>query len=449
MPRFKSPGGKTLRNFGYLFLDARLSALMVAALTLGGTSQALLTLKFPLYVLSILFAMWAGLLWKRESKFKPLKTVIILMAILIGLFTLFLIKMPPALWTKLPGRDMIVEGYTLMDMSLPWLPLSLTPETTLYSLLDFLPALAVLTILATTSSAREIQFAITTVLIFALVSIVYGLMQMSGLSRELYIYEYTNVLAAVGFFSNANHLATFLIMALALALGRLSNSIYRSRHSITSAMISLFLVFGVLITGTISGYVLLLFTLGVSILLFPAFWKIDKRVLVGIVGFFLIGILADFIFLGSYLTELMDKFTNISGNSRSEFFAKSLEATKDHFPVGSGPGSFETVYKSYGSASPRFLNHAHNDVLEFVLELGLLGVIWATAFALWLGRMAYFIITKKGITRYIGRGALLALCIPLLHSTLDYPLRTMAISTLFVFCMALMALHKSHLELRT
>ena len=54
----------------------------------------------------------------------------------------------------------------------------------------------------------------------------------------------------------------------------------------------------------------------------------------------------------------------------------TVEIIKDSFPIGTGLGTFSTVYRRYEDPSRvtrQFANHAHNDYVEAVLELGAAG----------------------------------------------------------------------------
>ena len=46
-----------------------------------------------------------------------------------------LVPLPPELWTALPGRDHVREGYALLGQPLPWMPISLAPFDTVASAL--------------------------------------------------------------------------------------------------------------------------------------------------------------------------------------------------------------------------------------------------------------------------------------------------------------------------
>ena len=58
-------------------------------------------------------------------------------------------------------------------------------------------------------------------------------------------------------------------------------------------------------------------------------------------------------------------------------------------PIGSGLGTFVPVYAMFEKpedASPTYVNHAHNDILEVWLETGVLGLVLMGLFVVWLVR---------------------------------------------------------------
>src|SRR5262245_51225680 len=70
--------------------------------------------------------------WRRYENGSP--GVAGALAIAIGLIVLFLLQLiplPPELWSRLPGRERIVESLTALNRELPWMPLSVAPHATL------------------------------------------------------------------------------------------------------------------------------------------------------------------------------------------------------------------------------------------------------------------------------------------------------------------------------
>jgi O-antigen ligase len=110
-------------------------------------------------------------------------------------------------------------------------------------------------------------------------------------------------------------------------------------------------------------------------------------------------------------------------------------------PFGSGLGSFQSVYPLYerpDQVTITFVVHAHNDYAELILELGVAGIILILLFlAWWCG--AVWRVWRTAEASPFARAAAIASAAVLIHSLVDFPLRTEAIATLFGMCLALLA----------
>ena len=117
---------------------------------------------------------------------------------------------------------------------------------------------------------------------------------------------------------------------------------------------------------------------------------------------------------------------------RITFFATTWAAIKDHWLTGTGLGTFVQVYPIYENPSDifqKFVNHAHNDYLELILELGILVLLPIILF--------YTRVLKSLITNPVDGVLSLSLLIVLVHSIVDYPLRTYTVAVLFAFATAI------------
>jgi O-antigen ligase len=114
---------------------------------------------------------------------------------------------------------------------------------------------------------------------------------------------------------------------------------------------------------------------------------------------------------------------------------------KDNWLLGSGIGSFRRLYPQYedqAAVTTTFVNHAHNDYLEILLETGIPGLLTLLLFLLWWAGRAVRVARMRAIfpcawAAVIGSAALL------LHSLVDYPLRTAALAAIMAALLALMA----------
>jgi O-antigen ligase len=117
-----------------------------------------------------------------------------------------------------------------------------------------------------------------------------------------------------------------------------------------------------------------------------------------------------------------------------------------NFPVGSGVGTFVPEYDMFSpreTISLKYVNRAHNDWLEACLEGGALAIAVAAAFLVWFGVMSVRAwrggpSAALGFDGLLPRAASIAVFLLLLHSIVDYPLRTTAITAVFALCCALL-----------
>jgi O-antigen ligase len=106
----------------------------------------------------------------------------------------------------------------------------------------------------------------------------------------------------------------------------------------------------------------------------------------------------------------------------------------DFFPVGSGFGSFDPVYRSYErveTLSTTYVNHAHNDVVQLIIEGGLPATALILTFAGWFVVRAVHLWRQRLVSnqQLLGRVASAALLMIMLSSLVDYPLRTPMFAT--------------------
>jgi len=97
-------------------------------------------------------------------------------------------------------------------------------------------------------------------------------------------------------------------------------------------------------------------------------------------------------------------------------------------PFGSGFGSFDPVYRGFepfGNLAVTFMNQAHNDYLQFMLEGGVPALALLLAFLGWWGWTSVRLWRKSGSeTVALGRLGSILLLLILLASLTDYPVRT-------------------------
>jgi len=419
---------------------------LLFCLLLGGASAAGFVANLVLQLAALPLIGWG--LWQLVQPGPPLSRSIRALLGLAALTVLValaqIVPLPPMLWRWLPGRGPVVEGFRLLGIELPWLSLSLTPEASLAGLLWLLPAFAALLGTAVLGAFRGRAIAGVLVAV-TIVSIALGAVQLIG-GNGAYLYRITNYGVAVGFFANANHNATLLLATIPF-LAALGATLLAKRASPRSASAIRLLVaagFAVIVVGLVINGSLAGIGLGVPVAMatWLAFGRLRPTVRRGLAG------VAMALSLGAVVFVALDPGNNLLGTqqdhvelSRQTSFAVTWRAAGEYFPVGSGIGSFQPVYRTQEpptQVTATYMNHAHNDWLELLLETGLPGVLLAGAFLVWWGLRVRETWRAETPDRF-AQAAVIATAAMMLHSIVDYPLRTAALSTLFAICLALMA----------
>jgi len=114
---------------------------------------------------------------------------------------------------------------------------------------------------------------------------------------------------------------------------------------------------------------------------------------------------------------------------------------KDFLPFGSGLGSFRRVYHLYErpeQVTSIYVVHVHDDYVELALETGVAGMIVMALFLAWWA-VAVWRVWRTAEAGPFARAASIASGAILVHSLVDFPLRTAAISAVFAMCVALLA----------
>jgi len=435
-------------RFGHIAKDSLPTAFLVTAVLLGGASGvgAGAMANGILQVLSIvliLYCLWARRGGALPSEAKPLMWLGLIFFVIAAAT---LIPLPAGLWQQLPGRDIVTRGLALVGIPDAALPYSLAPQATLSSLPWLLPPLAAyLLVLKASHEARKLLAG--GVLVIAVISVGLGIAQLLGGATALRPYEITNPGLPVGFFANANHFGTLLVCAIpfcgyiAARAVRRSGGAKRGSGVALAVTTALFIITGILSIGSLGAVGLLLVTAAATLLIYRRAARGSLSAIwiggAGISFLLFLGLALMGPLQGQALTgKLSDERT-----SRKVMAATTMVAIEDTFPAGTGLGSFPVVYRTYEDPTAigeELVNHAHNDYLEFVMELGLPALLLMIFFIFWWGWRSIGVWRSNSEGSDLGRAGSIIILVVLLHSIVDYPIRTSAIAALFAMACALM-----------
>ena len=419
--------------------------LLIAALIFGGASQ-----KNPIGLMVVELAGIAALApavlrLSRLQISRAAMAAMVILGLLVALPVVQLAPLAPSVWEHLPGRGPLAQATALIGLPKAWRSMSLAPDETARAVL-YLLAPAGMFLAALQCGWRQRQWLVGAALGVALFSLAVGAIQVAGgEAGPLHLYANAAIGLPSGFFANRNHQSAFMVAAIALAAS-LSDSgsqpAGRSRRSLVVLILMLLFAVGAAATLSRAG-VLMIGPMFVGALLAsrPMARSAGGIVPIGVIAVAVVG--AVLMVLALKGGVIFDRFENgAAGGGRLGLLPDVLSLGRSMQPLGSGVGSFDLVYRAHEPLElidPFYLNHVHNDYVEGWLEAGWPAIALLGGFAVWWGLSAF--------TRWFGpdrpgaafarSGTLITVAL-LLHSTVDYPLRTPALAVLFALACALM-----------
>ena len=416
-------------------------AYLFLCIVMGGSAQGIFS-NLALQLAGVAILAWAFLTRMPLKDSRPARQLGWLAAAAVVLVLLQLIPLPPAIWSQVPGRQFVVEGYRLLGQPLPWIPLSLAPTETIATAMAMVPPLAVLALILRLGAYRG-SWLLIALLCATLISIALGVLQLQGSAP--YLYAQANFGTASGLFANANHMATLLLVSIPFVVA-LGTRRWRQSPKPNDRLLTATLAGGaavVVLLGSALNQSFALLIIGAPVVGAAALQLIPPgRVRLGRLAAML-GVL--FLAGIAVLAVMVSAGTSVSNqtsvNIRADIWKHSSEAIGDHALAGSGIGTFPSIYAQYedpATVERTHVNHAHNDYMELALETGLPGMLLILLFLAWWGTRA-FTIWRSPNAAELARAACIASAAILLHTLVDYPLRTTAIASVMAMALALMA----------
>lgn len=377
-------------------------------------------------------------------------------AALISVPLLQLIPLPEWVWSQLPGRADLLTSLSMAGADKEgWGTLTLNPLETERLLYTALLPIGIF-MAAMTMRGGQRRKVVGMVVLFAGASGLMGLLQLlDETGRRLHFYDITNPFSAVGFFANRNHLASLLLVCIPVTAGLLADRVRHRRRSASDLWVwlgaALLVVLAVCATATGSraGFLLLMPALlaGGVAFQWSARGGMPKRV-ASLFG--LAVVIATALIVQFTLYAQIDRIAHEDFDEfRADMYVRTLDSAGDTWGVGYGMGSFLHAYDDVGDVAADYsvyVNHAHNDYLELWLEGGLPALaLMLAAIVLLIGTMKKKLQPPEGVhdedTHHRGLqiGAGFGLALLLVHSLVDYPLRTLTLASVAALLAAILA----------
>ena len=350
-----------------------------------------------------------------------------------------LIPLPPAVWSALPGRDTPASVFELVGAAGQWHPLTLTPRNTLFALLMLLPPYAAF-IAATTLDARSRTRCIFIFLAVAALSVAVGVVQVATRGAVLDFFASGHRGNLIGFFANRNHQGLMLAIAACFSIAVIHRYV-RPWQAAASWSAILAVTFLAVVVGTTSRAALGLTVVSLALISYVHFFSgLGRRrpwLPIGLVAATIVVVY--FLSYSSVVDQALARFNDVKDDGRWEIWQASWPLVTQYFPWGSGMGSFVPSYaaiEQIDSLRPSYINRAHNEYLEILIEAGIPGLIALGTFVLAIAVRAVAMLTGRRALPPFGAAAMISLLVIGAHSVVDYPLRTQAIAVLFAVILA-------------
>ena len=422
--------------------------LLVVALFLGGGNWLFPLQRMIVEIAAVLVLAWfclrPGRMPQGNTTGISTKVIIGLIVATLLLLLVQLVPVSPSIWHSLPGREHELDVYTAAGAPDRWAPISLNSSATRDTIAFFLVPLSMF--VAVLRIDRDAQRRLLMVIAaFCLLNGFLVMAQFQGFSWLTFYSTYGR--PGTGLFANKNHSAVFLVAAMPAVAWAIMES--RQTVAITTRRWIAVGTIGFLslaVFGCLSRAGLGLLPLGIAVsavILAPG--AVGGRRTAVAFGCFVALMLLLVVILPKtdVVARALARF-DATSDLRYQFWPVVKDGIRAYFPVGSGFGTFQPVFAALEPLSivkPTYVNHAHSDYLEIALEGGLVAVILMLAFIVWFAATA--IVRLRTCRRGQVGFAPVAIAVAgitelLLHSVLDYPLRTLALATLAsVYCAVL------------
>lgn len=234
-----------------------------------------------------------------------------------------------------------------------------------------------------------------TFLVSGLFQAFYGsLMVLSGLEYGPWGRKEYYLGSATGTFVNRNHFAGYLQIAISAAIGlhlSIHNPAYQGHNQnifyrfmqrwntkvLVIRFSVLFMFIGIILSQSRMGNIAILTGLAVSGLIYVIARRMKGTM--GVVVLLLSILILDIGLMGGWfgLDKLVSRYESVEleNSHRVNMWPDLIRMSNDYSTVGSGLGTFRFAYPEYRSEVVKGENrHAHNDYLQFLIEVGVIGI---------------------------------------------------------------------------
>lgn len=391
------------------------SVLFISLLIGGGTASGLYT-DTLIEVLAIISA--AAVLSQPSSQRAP-KSVVCLLVFAVALVILQIVPLPASMFNGLRPELLLADSSLVGETRFRFVSLGVgrTIECLLY-----LVAVAAFFLSVLRLRTEQVQALLPFFFMGVICNGLAGAIQYS-LSDDIAIKGLLPFTINAGLFANRNHFAALLFVSIPFVV---YHGLFRG--NLLSGLLGLVTLLLLLLAAGSRAGVLIGLTITVLSVVF-----LSARSRAGGWSILLVFIGLSVYTIGAWTKIDVDAIDPAFG--RGEFARTTIDGIKENWATGVGFGNFQKAYQIYekeGMIFKQFVNHAHNEYLEIAFEGGVLAIL-LMAF--------YFVLLIVSFARIrrdpLQKAAFLSVSFLLIHSLVDYPLRTAALAMTFAYMNAI------------
>lgn len=414
-------------------LTIMVAILVCLGFATGGSSQETNLGVAITQLLALPVALHAAWCLSRDSLPRLAWLALAAMSLILLVPLLQLLPLPEAIWRLPAARQLLAQDLQTAGVDALHYRWTLTPSATLHALLSLLPAVAAF-MGALALERRSQRQLLGLLVVLGMISLLLGILQVvGGPGSALILFPQWNP-AMSGVFANPNHQGLMLVVTMLLGTGLAADAARRRREDHAPRWapwpwIGIVVLTILVIPSTGSRAGLLLAVLGMAAVL-PALGVIRLRQrhsrrpnllgLLTILGVVVVGVAATY---GWTQADAM-------GDLRPKLLRATWALGWQHAPLGSGMGSFVQVFAQEAPTTllqREYINHAHNEYVQWWLEGGLMALLTLVTSLVVLALATLRLRFAGQGARMLAMPALIAVVAFLLHSWVDYPLRTPAL----------------------
>ena len=313
------------------------------------------------------------------------------------------------------------------------------------------------------NSAKRLRYTLIVISAAGIFQAIYGALEvLSGIKYSL-VFKQPVSHIATGSYIYKNHYANFLMLCLSAAIGYLIASLHQDNTTSKRERLRRLVKFwlsnkvlfriGIIIMvialvmsrsrmGNSAFFIAMTITATLGLIYFK---PRQKSYITLFISMLIIDILLVSSLFGLKQVQQRIEQTNFAQESRDEVITDALPLLGEYGLIGTGGGTFYTVYPQFQSESiQHFYDHAHNEYLQFSIEFGVVGAFVLALLVLLCTKNALSAVRNRRhpLPRGTAFASIMATIGMALHSSVDFPLQAPANTAIFIVLLAFGALSR-------